>query len=637
MPETGEQYQGMHDINEPRWNQEKVTASKATDANGTGIDSADYKLAMRLYSDGKKARKFWDGDWDRQLKWYQGEQWDWRRPSYKASPSLNILRSNIQTMLPILTDTSPSFDFIPQEVTDNDFADLSNKLLENWWSRSNMQVKLTYCLLDMLVFDACGVMKIVWNPDLDGIGDIECTRVDPRNIYVDPDAMDFPDAKFVIEEKWVPASELRMKFPAKAQYIKGGRYQTDPKKTYEGKTLSGQVTLQSPNDQDIPLNSQGEQDKNTSGAGTEMKSLKVLEVWVKDDTLEEIDLTNDDGSITQGLKKKYPRGKLITIIPDNGILLQSLDNPYGDGEFPYVKFIDTVRPGAFWGEGEIGPLIETQKLINKVGATITDWCNRMANPVWILDDDSGVDPNRLTNQVGLIITKKRGTEVRREAPPPMPSELFQFYTLLMKLAETQSGIHDVTQGRKPQGITAGVAIDAMQDAAQTRIRLKERNMQASLIQLGRKWLSRALQFYETPRTVRITGMQGWPEIYEVFFTKNENDQYILNHKSYQFAPGTRKFEPVSDWQSTEPSKGEFDLECNAGTSLPFMKERKGQLAFQLYQAKAIDQEALLTAVEWPNWQETQRRMQEKAQAESQAQAGAPAPGAPVPPPVMGGQ
>jgi hypothetical protein len=617
-------FDGVRDMNAPS-DQPKIQTPGETGAN-----SQDYKLAMKLYAQAKQVRKQYDQDWSKWERWYKGQQYDWKRPSYRAAAALNILRPTVQTILPILTDTSPSFDIMPQEPTDFQFAEIINELVDSWWQKRNMQVVITYSIHDSLIFP-CGVMKCVWNDDLDGVGDIECTRIDPRNIYVDADATDFTDARYVIEEKWVAISELRMKFPEKRDLIQGGKTSTDPMKALEGNFYSGQVNLQSPIDQDLPIETTGNVQYNVSPTSGDMKLLKVLECWIQSDELVELQQEDKDGGPPKTmLRKKYPRGQVITVLPDSQVLLQVADNPYGDGRFPYVRFVDAVVPGKFWGEGEVSPLIETQKLINKVGSVITDWCSRMTNNVWILDDDSGVNPNQITNQVGLILMKRRGTQVSREAAPPLPPEVFNFYQLLMALADQQSGVHDVTQGRKPTGVTAASAIQEMQDAAQTRIRLKERNLQASLVQLGYMICSRMLQFYTNPRVVRITGQSEWPEFFEVYFSKTEYDSYIANHKHYEFAPATRQYTAVNDWTQLGPSKGEFDIQVQAGTSMPFMKQRRSQLAFNLYNANpaAIDQEALLKSVDFPDYQEVMRRMQMQTQGQGQPQPGMPSAGAP---------
>ena len=48
----------------------------------------------------------------------------------------------------------------------------------------------------------------------------------------------------------------------------------------------------------------------------------------------------------------------------------------------------------------------------------------------------------------------------------------------MQLTDTISGIHDITQGRNPSGVTAAKAISALQEASQQIIRAKEREVGA---------------------------------------------------------------------------------------------------------------------------------------------------------------
>jgi hypothetical protein len=348
------------------------------------------------------------------------------------------------------------------------------------------------------------------------------------------------------------------------------------------------------------------------GRSGDNSSVEIAETWLDDWTLEDFEL-EENGQIKTVKRRKYPNGKLITWIPDQKLILQSKENPYSDGLKPYVKFVDTLIPRKFYGCGAIKPQMETQDMINKVVAVIMDCINTMTNPVWIIDDNSGVDPDMITNQVGLIVLKKSGTDVRRESPPPIPSDLFNFYNTLRELNDTQTGIHDITQGRKPTGITAAEAISELQDAAQTRIRLKERNMQASLQKLGTLVLSRFLQFYTKPRMVKITGKDGLPEYFEFYIEKSQENRYIPHTQKYSYNEENDKY-VGGDYKSGNESKGLFDIEVISGTALPFMKEKRGSLARQLYEGKVIDQEELLTVLEWPRKEEIMRRMQKAQEA-----------------------
>jgi len=55
-------------------------------------------------------------------------------------------------------------------------------------------------------------------------------------------------------------------------------------------------------------------------------------------------------------------------------------------------------------------------------------------------------------------------------------------------------------------------------------------------------------------------------------------------------------------------------------SLPYQKEKLGQQAMRLYENQAIDREALLDVLEFPEREEIIRRAEEKEQAAQEQQA-----------------
>ena len=267
--------------------------------------------------------------------------------------------------------------------------------------------------------------------------------------------------------------------------------------------------------------------------------------------------------------------------------------------------------------------IGIQDIINKDLAVIVDWMNIMTNPIWIIDNQSGVDPEMLTNQIGLIVSKNQGTEVRRESAPPLPSEMFNFYQVLQTLADQASGINDVTQGRRPTGITAAEALQTMQEAAQTRIRLKERNLQVSLSRLGELVISRMMQFYTKPRVIRLVGDGAeWPSYIE-WYVEDTDEGSTMTSRKYEFDQESKSYVQPDDWNTSEPSRGIFDVQVVGGTSLPFLREKRGSLAMKLYEQQVIDKESLLDTLDWPKKDQVLRRGME---AEAAAQQAQPAPG-----------
>jgi hypothetical protein len=79
---------------------------------------------------------------------------------------------------------------------------------------------------------------------------------------------------------------------------------------------------------------------------------------------------------------------------------------------------------------------------------------------------------------------------------------------LIQLWESWTGIHDVTQGQRPAGITAGVAIQALQEAAQTSLRQTIRDWGLQIGEVGQQLLDLVTTFTVDQSTALLPQEQG---------------------------------------------------------------------------------------------------------------------------------
>src|SRR5690606_13445253 len=176
---------------------------------------------------------------------------------------------------------------------------------------------------------------------------------------------------------------------------------------------------------------------------------------------------------------------------------------------------------------------------------------------------------------------------------------------LMRNMETITGVHDVTQGRRPGQVTAASAIAMLQEAGQARIRDKARNLEDMIRRVGRLMVSRILQFYTPGRIIRIRGQGGAQEFLQ--------------------------------WDPTQVHHG-LDFNVEAGSSLQMNEQLRYQLALELFQAGAIDVQGLLEVSNFPQRDEIIQRMQQQQAMQMimmmQQAGGAPMPGAPPGTPGM---
>ena len=81
---------------------------------------------------------------------------------------------------------------------------------------------------------------------------------------------------------------------------------------------------------------------------------------------------------------------------------------------------------------------------------------------------------------------------------------------MMRLTDTISGVHDITQGRNPSGVTAAKAISALQEASQQIIRAKEREIGGDgIVDLYKRTLSILVNNYEEAIVIRRNSNTGY--------------------------------------------------------------------------------------------------------------------------------
>jgi hypothetical protein len=588
----------------------------AVTSTGDQEAQKDVQLVLRRLEEGKKAREKFDGNWDEYRAYYKGEQWKDQK-NRKNRPVTNIVRPVVQTILPIMTDNQPGFNVTGKKPQDFQFAETIQKVDEDMWERRGWNHTLIEKLMDACIIGT-GIAKVTWNNDLeDGLGDVDVQRVDPKEIYVPKNAVDFDkNCPWAIHKPLRRLSEIKRRFPEFADQLtpdSGAELETSKSETY-----SGRVELVSPVDRKSPIQPY------SATAWDDAQEIEIAEMWAESEEMEEFEEEDGEGGKMKGQRKKYPQGCVITVAVKQKLRLQKIPHPYKDGRKPFVRYVDTIVPGQFWGEGEIEPLMPVQKIINKTVSNILDYMNMCANPVWLVPKSAGINPDKITNAMGLILPYEGDQAPRRDIPPPLPSAFFEFYQAMTQFTDVVSGVHDVTNGRNPTGITAAQAIQTLQEAAQTRIRLKERNLNVSLDQLGTLITSRVLQFYREPRIAKVADAKGWPQYFEYFIEDvpaapgvdgqpGQPGGYVMNRRDITVDPATGQTQSANDYQKSAPTEGLFDVKVTAGSSLPFVKAQRSDLAFKLLDAGAIDTQEVLETVDWPNVEEVEQRMQ-KAKA-----------------------
>lgn len=425
-------------------------------------------------------------EWLRYIDAYNGDYFkNNNSPDYKSNLVSNYIFSIIETIRPIMLDNDPKFQAVPRQQEGMDFSNDLHEAFAYEWDRETVSTKLFRELITTLRIGT-SIFFMPWDASNKNIRAIP---VNPFNFFPDPLATCMEDAEYVIYATYVHEGILKRNFPQLADKLTGGdvNYRELVYDNGEGARIDNQIL--------------------------------TLEVWAKDYSFDEY---YDTASNTTKRKMKYPNGRVLIVAPELNLVLSDKENPYNDGEFPFILVKDYDIPGKFWGEGEVKQLLSPQSHMNELNNAIVDNAKLTANVPWIIDKNSGIGMGKITSRPGLVIRKNPGTEVRRDQPPSMPAYVNNAVADLKSDMEQISGVFDTLKGNSETGVYTAQGILALQEAGQARIRLKVKLLEAALTKMGRMWFSRMRQFWKEDRWFAMTrpdGTYDWKKI-----TRNTLDQ-----------------------------------------------------------------------------------------------------------------
>lgn len=589
------------------------------DIPGKTDDERKIIWAQALLERAKQARLDDFKRMDEDLDWYVGEHWKKPMPTYRSKITNNRCFAVVESALPIITDGRPKAELIANEREDIEVVDQLKDAFDVSWENLDLDLLTVLTVKDALTISE-GYWKIWFDHTLkDGLGELVVTQVSPYNMFPDPDSKDplLKDAYYVCYHSKTNLSSLRARYPQKANLLNDAYFkrlhhkETDISDSDEEDTMRGETA--SEYGEDASGSTSWATVKHDLLDGSE--KLYVTEIWVNDRTMVEYApdyLVDLDGSMVvehspeeeeqwqidgrsyeiipakslpqlgyeDGTKyvRKYPYGRIITFCGD--ILLVDKPSPYEHGRCPYVRFFRYTVPTKKYFFSEIRQVIPLQKELNERKSQINDILRLTANPPIIVNMMSGIDINKMTNRPGGVWPTNM--DVDRAAKwlqvPNIPSAFFVEIVQTQKEFDTVSGIHDITQGRKPTGITAGIAIESLQEAAQTRLRLAARFLETSHKHAAQLMVSIIWQYYRESRTIRKKGTDGW------------------EYKTVNF-------------HEKELKGGLPDIKIKPGSTMQANQAVKRSMALDLFRERGIDRQALLEAFEWENIDAVLERME----------------------------
>ena len=205
----------------------------------------------------------------------------------------------------------------------------------------------------------------------------------------------------------------------------------------------------------------------------------------------------------------------------------------------------------------------------------------------LLDSNSGVVPQMITNREGLIITKNPGTSVGRDAPPPLPEYMLRYVKDQEERLEEVMGLWELKMTRKAVTNVAGLAQENEQIAGLPSIRLQLLAFESLMEHIGECIIQQIqVHTYGGPR----------PITYDPGTADGMESGTMTN----------AEFDPLLT------KDGEYRVRIGHGSTLPVSRTARINQALSLLQAGVLDKEDVLYIAEFPDAEGIAKRMEEKA-------------------------
>lgn len=160
----------------------------------------------------------------------------------------------------------------------------------------------------------------------------------------------------------------------------------------------------------------------------------------------------------------YPDGRYWVSAGD--VLLEE-PGPLPDGFLPLIHMQDVIIPGRYHGMATFSAVVELNREYNEHNAKIREHDNLFIGGKWLIPAPSGIRKSDITTEPGECIKYNWPYKPEMARIEPLPPQVYQERERVVQDFQQVSGIRQVSQGGAPSGITAGIAIAALQEADDT--------------------------------------------------------------------------------------------------------------------------------------------------------------------------
>lgn len=286
------------------------------------------------------------------------------------------------------------------------------------------------------------------------------------------------------------------------------------------------------------------------------ETVKMYELWVWNDDIQDY--------------------QCVTMAdPDVFIYDRAGESMFLKGELPFVQICPNPQFDYYWGQSEVSRLVFLQQLRNNRMTEILDLLSKQVNPPTALTGFTGIldEKNFALNRAGGLLSSDMPNAKADRLAPDMPSSLFEVIHEVDAMFSEASGISSVLQGKGESGVRSSGHASQLARLGSSRAKKRALIVEDALEKVATLYL-KLMQVYDDKRY------------------KDEAGNIFI----------------------AEQFTGDYVVKVDAHSNSPIFTEDLRQLAFNLFNAKAIDTESLLDLLEPPMKQLLKDKLKKKEAA-----------------------
>ena len=442
-----------------------------------------------------RANENYDQLWQRLINLYRGRQY--RGQAVGDRLLVNISFSTINTLAPAVSIGRPKINVNPRRPEDGEKAILTEAIINYWWQHYNCQKEFQRAVKDYLILGHGWVKtgyRFVEESKLDNVeysadeaasnkpaDDVEAEtiiredrpfleRVDPFEMFVDPDATSMEDARWIAQRTRRPLKDAKID----KRYDAAARKELSPSSYQKYANMDKGYRVD-------------------SGSSPDEAYCDIYEYYNIDTG--EMSVFSDSGG--------------------DKFLIKPIKMPYAFGH-PFYMLRNYDIPGFFYPMGELEAIEPLQYELNETRTQMMLHRKRYSRK-WLFMESAFDDDGRqalVSDEDNVVVPVKSGENLNNVVVPMPalinPPEFYNQSTLIQNDIDRVSGVSEYQRGAIPETTRTAREAAIIAEAGNARVAEKLIAIENGIAACASNLIMLAQQFMTGEQTVRVIGSESAP-------------------------------------------------------------------------------------------------------------------------------